>query len=426
MKNCRKKIDFILMILLCGLFFTGTPAIYAQTATPTETSIPTPSTSETPTPTDSSQSKQDLQNQINDLEGKVSNLQSQAQTLSSQIDVMNNTITLTQDRIQATEQQIAGLKHDIAVSNTEISKLNSSVDGLTKSLLAQIVATYENGNLQDVTLLATANKLNSYVTQQSYLKIVQEHNKKLLYDLDTAKNDYATQKQYFANKQTQMEALQTQLQGYTDQLATQKADKQTLLTQTQGSEANYERILAQTKAQLASFSGFVSSQGGDSLLSGQTVCDSWGCYYNQRDSQWGGNALNGTGYSLASSGCLITSMAMVYTHYGHRDVTPQSINSVSSNFSGIPAALLRTSISANGISSQRVGASIDSVLSGGDPVIVGISYDGGPYPDHFVVLISGSGGNYVMNDPYTANGNEIPFTSKYSLGSIVEVDRVTM
>ena len=68
---------------------------------------------------------------------------------------------------------------------------------------------------------------------------------------------------------------------------------------------------------------------------------------------------------------------------------------------------------------------IDSELSSGRPIIVGISYDGGPIADHFVVLVSGSGGSYTMKDPFTPNGNNIPFSSHYSIGSIVEVDRVT-
>jgi hypothetical protein len=161
-------------------------------------------------------------------------------------------------------------------------------------------------------------------------------------------------------------------------------------------------------------------------LGNQTVCDDWGCYYNQRDSQWGGIALNGTAYSIASDGCLMTSMAMVYTHYGHKDVNPLSINAVSGNFAGIPAALLKKSIVANGVSADRVSASIDSTLASGNPVIVGISYDSGPYPDHFLVLISGSNGDYQMNDPYTPNGHNIAFTSKYSVSSIREIDKVSI
>jgi hypothetical protein len=159
-------------------------------------------------------------------------------------------------------------------------------------------------------------------------------------------------------------------------------------------------------------------------LSNQTVCDDWGCYYNQRDSQWGGIPLNNTGYTLSGEGCLVTSMAMVYTHFGHRNVTPQSINSNSNNFASYYPAFLKKTITADGTTSSRVNSDIDSELSAGRPVIVGISYDGGPYPDHFLVLISGSNGNYRMNDPFTPNGHNIPFSDHYSVGSIREIDRI--
>jgi hypothetical protein len=115
---------------------------------------------------------------------------------------------------------------------------------------------------------------------------------------------------------------------------------------------------------------------------------------------------------------------MIYTHYGHRDVNPQTINSNGGNFSGIPAALLRYSITANGVSSSRVSADIDSTLASGNPVVVGISYDGGPLADHFVVFVSGSGGNYVMNDPFTPNGHNIDFRGRYPSVRIVESDKV--
>ena len=167
------------------------------------------------------------------------------------------------------------------------------------------------------------------------------------------------------------------------------------------------------------------SQGGATPLSNQTVCDDWGCYYNQRDTQWGSIGLGGSQYTIASDGCLVTSMAMVYTHYGHRSVNPITINANPSNFASYNRAYLLKTITADGATSTRASSIIDGELSAGRPVVVGISYDGGPIADHFVVLLSGSGGNYMMNDPFTPNGHNIAFTSKYSVGSIVEVDKVS-
>ena len=63
--------------------------------------------------------------------------------------------------------------------------------------------------------------------------------------------------------------------------------KAQLLTETNAQEATYEKLLAAANAELNSFSAFAANAGGSKLLGNQTICDSWGCYYNQRDSAWG-------------------------------------------------------------------------------------------------------------------------------------------
>lgn len=402
--NITKKIFTVLIFVSSILFLLILGQVNAQTP-------------------DSSQTTQDLQNKINDLQNKINDLQGKEKTLSSEIDVMDNQIRLTEYRIQSVQKQISDITLDIDTTTKKITSLQESLDNLIGVLLNRIVATYEVGTIQPFEVLMSSNSVSNFFTRLNYLKVAQSHDKKLVYETQQAKNDYANQKQIFENKKKQVELLKSQLERYTNDLNQQKSSKQELLAETQGSEANYQRILAETRAQLVAFSNFTKSQGGASILNNQTVCDDWGCYYNQRDSQWGNTALNNTQYTIASDGCLVTSMAMVYTHFGYKDITPLSINAISSNFGGIPPALLRYNISANNVSSKRIGSSIDSELASGRPVIVGISY-GGPIPDHFVVLISGSNGNYKMNDPFTPSGHNIDFTSKYSVGSIVEIDRI--
>ena len=404
-----KRYCFFLVFLI--FFLLGFSLVAAQT-TPTPTSTPiNPEVS-------------DLQNKINDLQGKISTLKGEEKTLSSQIAVMDNQINLTELRIASAQKQISDLSLDIDTTTKKINKVENSLNGLTKVLINRIAATYMAGTVSSFQILLSSNNVNDFVTKANYLRIAQAHDKRLIYDTMQAKNDYANQKDIFEEKKLKTEKLRADLTAYSAELEQEKQAKNALLEQTQGSETNYQKILAETQAQLASFQGFVNSQGGASILSNQTTCDDWGCYYNQRDGQWGNNALNGTGYTLASDGCLVTSMAMVYTHYGHRDVNPQSINSNSGNFGGIPAALLKYSITANGVSSQRIGAEVDSILASGNPAIIGISYDGGNLADHFVVFVSGSGGNYTMNDPFTPGGHNISFRGRYPGVRIVEVDKV--
>ena len=380
----------------------------------------------TPTPEPENNSQvSDLQNKINELQAKISELEGQKKTLNSQISVMDSQINLTELKIQSTQAQISELALDIDTADKKIDKLENSLDKLSEVLVNRIKETYVVGSSSNFQILLAADSVTDFVKRASYLRIAQAHDKKLIYDTVQARNDYATQKDIYSDQKTKAEVLESELSNYQAQLEAEKQSKATLLAETEGSEANYQRLLAAAEAQLAAFSNFTQVQGGASLLDSQTQCDDWGCYYNQRDSSWGGNSLNGTGYSLASDGCLVTSMAMIYTHYGHRSVTPQTINSISSNFASYYPAYLKKNIYADGVSSNRIYADIDSTLAGGDPMVVGISYDSGPLADHFVVFVSGSGGNYTMKDPFTPNGNNISFNERYPGARIVETERVS-
>lgn len=385
-----------------------------------------PSPADTPTPTpasDNSRQIQDLQNQINDLQGKISSLQSQEKTLSSQITLFDSQIKQTQLRIDATKDQLDTLNTDIDTTSKRIARLEDNINELSKVLLNRIVATYEIGSAQPLQILLHSNSANDFVTRANYLRLAQAHDKKLIFETQQAKDDYANQKQIFEDKKKKVEALKTQLEAYTTQLNGEKKSKQQLLVDTQGNEVNYQRLLAQAQAQLSGFNRFVISQGGASILSGQTSCDGWGCYYNQRDSQWGNTLINNqSGYSMAGYGCLITSVSMVLSHMGHKDVLPSDIAQSDSGNFAVNTAMLKYTINVKGLNIVRNGASLDNALKNG-PVIVGIYAYGGT---HFVVLTGGSNGSYTMNDPFIPGGKNISFGDHYSTSSIFEADTVSI
>lgn len=404
--NFLKK-TIIISICLLVLIFSRTYSL-AETPTPT----PTPEKSAT---------QQEAESKIREYTDKINELKGQESTYKNQIAVMDNQIKLTEYQITSTQEQITDITLDIDTTTKKISGLEKSLSELVEVLLNRMVATYEIGTIQPLQILLTSSDASDFLSRLNYLRRAQAHDKQLIYQTQQAKVDYANQKEIFEDKKKKIETLKTQLEAYNIQLDSEKQAKQRLLTETQGSEANYQKLLAQAKAQLAGFQRFVTSQGGASILSGQTYCDDWGCYYNQRDSQWGNNSLNGTQYTLASDGCLVTAMAMVYTHLGKKGVTPQTINSNSSNFASYYPAYLNKTISAEGMTTSRIYATIDSELSAGKPVIIGI----GSGPDHFVVFISGSNGDYTMHDPFVPNGHHIKFTDHYSISNINSIERVS-
>ena len=240
---------------------------------------------QTPTTAPSS-STSDLNKRIAELEKKLAETRSQADSLSSQISVMDNQIKLTETRINFNKQQILDLTLDIDSATKRVKKLEHSLSNVSKVLINRIVTTYEVGGIEPIHVLASSSDISDLIKRANYLKIVQAHDKKLMYNAQQARNDYENQKNIFEDKKAKIESLKAQLEEYNRQLDTDKINKEKLLVTTQGDEKTYQRLLNEARAQISSFKSFASSQGG-SVLPPQASPDGW--YYNQRDSRWGNN-----------------------------------------------------------------------------------------------------------------------------------------
>lgn len=214
-----------------------------------------------PTPEVNQEKISDLQNEINDLENKIGDLKNQQKTLASQISVMDNQIKLTQLRINATEQELTDLALDIDTADKKIDTLQNSLEKLTKILIERIVATYEVGTIQPFHILLSSDNVSNFFVRLNYLKIAQEHDKRLIFDTTQAKNDYSNQKEIFEDKKQKVESLQAQLEAYNAQLDQDKVNKQRLLDETKGSEANYQRLLANARAEYEAIQGIISGKG---------------------------------------------------------------------------------------------------------------------------------------------------------------------
>ena len=376
------------------------------------------------------QSQEDLQNLINQYTQTIANLQNQKDTLSKQISLLDSQITLTTLEIADTKRKINDLQNEISGLDTQIAQLEDQKTQRLELVLHRIPQAYkrEVASQAQFGWLLLSNNLDDLIIRAKYLSQLQQEDAQLYKALQLTQNDFNDRKTTREQKKAEQQALQVQLDQRTQELANQKSEKQSLLAQTQGQEDQYQALLAQARAQLAGFASFATSQGGGEL-SGQTHCDGWGCYYNQRDSQWANMLINGQNdcngpCSIARVGCLITSVAMVASHYGHNDILPSDIASSDPNNFSVGTAMLRYSITVHGVTISRIGTSLSPDAVSGGPVIVGIRY--GPFGTHFVVIKSYSNGQYVMNDPYQANGYDKNFTDSYSLGSIFEVDRVSI
>ena len=341
-------------------------------------------------------------------------LQADIKTLTIERNKIETQISITQRQINTTNLQIQQYGSGIASTQQSIAENQTALGGYFRDLQEADNQSIIEQMLSSKTFTEGWNDVNAILQIQGAIKdkmeVLQTHEAKLSDLQNVSKQKQSTlisQKQLLKSQQSSL-------------LETKKAKDQ-LLAETNAKESKYEALLAEAKAELASFSAFTKNAGGSKLLTNQTSCDSWGCYYNQRDAAWGNISLNGTKYRLASDGCLITSMAMVMTHYGYSDVTPETINANPNNFATYYPAHLLFTIYVDSATVTRKTTTIDTTLATGNPVVVGVHAYGGT---HFVVLTSGKNGKYLMRDPYIANAKDINFSDHYILSHIYEINKV--
>jgi peptidoglycan hydrolase CwlO-like protein len=358
--------------------------------------------------------EQECSELIRQYTDQITKLQGQASTLKNQIAQFDAQIKLTTLKIVDTQNKIAQL-------GGRIDQLEVSLNDLTTAFSSRAVETYKLSKFENnFGFILSASDINDAVSRFHYLAKIQEADRSLLEKLQEAQTTYIGEKQ-------NQETLQAELKRQQANLNSQKAAKNSLLTATKNDESKYQSLLSQARAQLAAFSRFVAGQGGASILTGQTKCDSWGCYYNQRDSSWGNIGMGGSSYSTASYGCLVTSVSMVASHFG-KNIKPSDIAVNPDAF--VPGTgYLYHDFSVNGINVTINSTStsvLDSELAAGRPVIAGL-YSG---PDHFIVITRKDGDKYIMRDPFIENGagsdgSGIPLTDKYSVSNITSLRLVS-
>jgi peptidoglycan hydrolase CwlO-like protein len=367
-------------------------------------------------------------------EEKLSQLAKQRNTLASEISYIDTQIYLTNLKVAETENKIEQTEKEIGLLNERIERIDESLNTLSKLLLKKIVADYKNKRISLLSIFLEADRIDDLVNRIKYIKTTRENNQKLIIQVQNAKINFEEQKKLREEKKAELDNLKLLLAKQKTDLLNQQNAKRKLLADTQNSEAVYQQIVAQARAQLASFISYVRSRGGATILSGQTSCDGWGCYYNQRDSQWGNFVINNsydcndgvsTECSIAKVGCLVTSVAMYASHLGY-NINPLDIASNSNNFAANTALLKKGTLYAKGIAIKRIEISgpLSPEIVSNKPVIVGIKY--GPYGTHFLLIKKYENGNYIMNDPFIENGKDKNFTDYYSLDSIFSVEIINI
>lgn len=369
------------------------------------------------------QSVDELQEQINQYTQKLNELGTAKNTLSNQIKLLDSQYQLTLLKITQTENSIKVLEKEISQLSVEIGKLEVQINQLSAEYIHQTVQNYKLQKKIPFFAYLFSSGLNTFLEQHQYISAIQKNSQENLINLETVRTNYDEQKTVKAEKQDEMEALQKTLAGQKTSLTSQKASKNSLLESTKNDEKKYQQLLSEAQSQLAALKNFSSSAGGSTCLDSVPGGGSDGNFYSQRDPRWCKQYIGNSSDTIGSVGCYINSISMVYKKLGH-DITPSAYAANSGNFWG-NTAYMSTPNPPSGYTYKQVSYNsgvIDDELRAGRYVIAQVKMSN-VAGMHFIVIISGSNGNYKIHDPWF--GADLNFSDRYSPALVMSLRLIT-
>lgn len=366
-----------------------------------------------------------LEDSKRELKKKIEEAKQESKTLSNTISILNGQTQLQRLQIAQTQAEVMFLEKEIGELDERIGGLSLSLDRLSNMLVERIGTTYKQQRTSNILALFTDNDFSGFVTQLKYLQQAERQTAKAMQEAENQRVLYDEQKSIKEIKQERLQEKREQLQAQQVELERSRAEKERLLAQTKNDEATYQRLLAQAEAEINSIRAYSQALFGSSYCLDSPAPQPDGWFYSQRDSRWCGTRIGNSNDSIGAVGCLVTSTAMIWQKHGF-DTTPVTIARNTSFFNLNTAYMILPTPAPPGYKSGTHGRDlnlIDRELKEGRPVIVRLSVYFTGVGTHFIVLKSGSNGDYIMNDPlYQA---DMKFSSKYSTNQITSVRTFT-
>ena len=337
-----------------------------------------------------------------ELEGRLIELREDIQNLNNQISYLNAKIEKTELEVVLKEEEIHLLEIDISNIEKEIKKKEKETEEMKKRIAETIKSLYEYDSHNLVTLTLTQGTLSDFFDEVVYVSNLQSSIGEALEKLKADKKILELNKEALKERQESIAQTKNELDTQVSRLNEDKQNKATLLEITGGDEKKFQEILDNINSQKREVFRLKERV---KQIQRDASAEWW--YYDQ------GNYFNvipncyyyDNGVikkcTIASHGCAITSVAMVYTFHGHKKTPPQVLNEA--DFDGVgniywPSPFKRSN-HCNGCANWT---EIDKRIGKGNPVIVFIRVSGNA--GHYVVVYKKEGSKYLINDPWFGSG----------------------
>jgi peptidoglycan hydrolase CwlO-like protein len=364
---------------------------------------------------------------------RIAGIQAEIAQLQSLIGVIDSELLTTNARLSAEQARLDSLTAQLALATDQLASLESQLAVREAQFDSQTRMLDKVEQTDPWRMLLASGSFVDFMNRLSAIKEISDNTAKLAVEVRSSRD-------LVQGKRDEIDAAHTAQSALVDTIARQKAylDQQYALEASArdqlyvlqaslgaqqaalaGQAAALQSEIADEQAQINSILAFAHGQGGD-IVAPEFLSDAWGAYYNQRDARWGDDYVGPSPYLVWEIGCLLSSTAMVYTHFGFTSVTPGSLARNASNFTA-DGLMYNSVLDIPGhtptIQSYPSRDFIASYLSRGGVVIVGMFIATGG--THFVVLRGLAGSNdYWINDPWEPFAMHVSYNSSPVTGPI--------
>ena len=393
---------------------------------------------------------------VSDLEAEIEHYQEELAQINAEALTVGDQIKLTQAQIAQLQGVLADLNSRLLDNTRHLADEQTQLDALvakenvlqaqlnqTQARLVERQAAFANEvrvldkveYRNPLALLLTSTSFTQFLQRLTGIRQVADGTHQMAVELKADRDLLATQRDELDRERTQQAKVVADIQAQRDALQ-QEYDLQSQATnrlyalKSQLGEEQAQLIaqsnqvtgdISDAEAQLAALVAFSEGQGGN-IVSPEYLSDGWGNYYNQRDARWGNIYMGSSGYEVWQIGCLLSSVAMVNSHFGYRSVTPGVIAANPANFTA-GGLLYNFALNVPGhpamINNSPSKAWIDNILDQGGTVIVGMFINTGG--THFVVLVGRNGPyDYWINDPWEEDAMHVSYYGSPVTGPIYD------
>lgn len=182
------------------------------------------------------------------LEISLNKIGGQAKSLKNELSIITNTIAQLDKQVKVTETKIKSTELNIAKLILEINDKEQNIKE-DKTSVGEMIQTMQQLDMQSpVEVIFSGNNFGDGWTEMDYLERVQTGVNDRIADLEAKKKSLEENKDELATQKIELSSLRARLLDQKNIANQGKKNKNQLLSETQNQEANYKKLLADTKA----------------------------------------------------------------------------------------------------------------------------------------------------------------------------------